>query len=539
MDEKKLTGIITKAVLQGVVEVVVIDVFADQVTSYQTTSGMLSLGAKESLESYVESVKTRVQPQYLSGYMSAISIPKLEEASRGGTDKLEFKYQKMNGKWYKLISFLINGEGKKSVVLITVALNDKNGSGTIENNTRYNSLIENVSDSILKIYNVFSVDSERITDVKKIEEYVNAVLSQLASNYPELKKSLNKTAANVSGMTYDTILIVDDDMVTRNMIKKVFDNEYKIVTSANGKEAIDYLEANGNKGVIESTDNILGIFLDLTMPVMDGFEVLEYLSRNNYLSKIPVIIISGDYEKETKARVYNYNIADMLEKPFDFQVVKHRISNFINLYKSSNSLGELISDQNMELKGLINPFVEAYEYDYRDNINNVNNYVQVLAEQFMKDYPESGLDDEKIRKMADASRYYDIGFYSIPRSVLSKRGNFSNEELKRIKQYPLFGAEMIKYVLSLVSDMKYKEFATNITKYYHENFDGTGYPEGLKGEQIPLEAQIVSLAIMYNSLKKKGKQNIDEVIVNKSGRVFNPKLVSSFTKVAQAFKDIK
>lgn len=88
----------------------------------------------------------------------------------------------------------------------------------------------------------------------------------------------------------------------RNMIKKIFADEYKIIMAENGKEAIEYLEANSSKGITESSDNILGIFLDLTMPVMDGFAVLEYLSKNNYLYRIPVIIISGDYEKETKAR---------------------------------------------------------------------------------------------------------------------------------------------------------------------------------------------------------------------------------------------
>lgn len=539
MDEKKLTQVISNAVLSGVVSVCVFDVFADQVTSYETATGELVVSEKQSLESFIEGVKTTVQTPYLSGYMNVISIPRLEEATLQGKDKLEFKYQAMNGKWYKLISFLINNDGKKIIVLLNVESRDVNASNQIENNTKFNSLIENLSDAILKIYNVFGIDKERLTDVKKVEDYVNAVLSQLASNYPELKKSLNKTAANVSGMTYDTLLIVDDDMVTRNMIKKVFDNEYKIAMAANGKEAIEYLENNNNKGITESTDNVLGIFLDLTMPVMDGFAVLEYLSKNNYLSKIPVIIISGDYEKETKARVYNYNIADMLEKPFDFQVVKHRISNFINLYKSSNSLGELISEQNMELKGLINPFVEAYEYDYQDNIKMISNYVTILATQVMKDYPELGLDAEKIRKMADASRYYDIGFYSIPRSVLSKKGNFSEAELSRIRKYPLFGAEMIKYVLSLVSDMKYKEYATSITKYYHENYDGTGYPEGLAGNAIPLEAQIAALAIMYNSLNKKGKLNADEIIISKQGSVFDTKLINSFSKVVSDFKTVK
>ena len=149
-------------------------------------------------------------------------------------------------------------------------------------------------------------------------------------------------------------------LVALFFVWKIFDqDEYKIVMAANGKEAIDYVEENSKKGIEQTSDHIVGIFLDLTMPVLDGFAVLDYLSERNYLNRIPVIIISGDYEKETKIRVYNYNIADMLEKPFDFDVVKHRIGNFINLYKSSNSLNDLINNQTESLKEIIDAYIKA------------------------------------------------------------------------------------------------------------------------------------------------------------------------------------
>ena len=300
---------------------------------------------------------------------------------------------------------------------------------------------------------------------------------------------------------------------------------------SNGKEALEYLEENKNKGLTTSSDHIVAIFLDLTMPVLDGFAVLEYLSKKNYLTKIPVVIISGDYEKETKARVYNYNIADMLEKPFDFEIVKHRISNFINLYKSSNSLNNLVNNQNEEIIDLINPFVEAYLYDYKDNIEHVKSYIDKLAIMVMKDYPEYNLTLEKIEKMKDASKYYDVGFYSIPRSILSKNGNWNKEEIKKIKEYPLFTSSMINYLLSSSSDSLFKEYSINIAKYYHENYDGTGYPNGLVEDEIPIESQIASIAIMYNNLRRKGLDKAESIIVSKSGKMFNPKLIESFAKV--------
>ena len=221
----------------------------------------------------------------------------------------------------------------------------------------------------------------------------------------------------------------------------------------------------------------------------------------------------------------------MLEKPFDFEVVKHRISNFINLYKSSNSLNNLVNNQNEEIKDLINPFVEAYLYDYHDNIERVKSYIDKLANMVMKDYPEYNLTLEKIEKMKDACMYYDVGFYSIPRSILSKNGNWNKEELKKIKEYPIFTSNMINYLLTLSSDSLLKEYSMNIAKYYHENYDGTGYPNGLIEDEIPIESQIASIAIMYNNLRRKGLDKAESIIVSKSGKMFNPKLIESFAKV--------
>ena len=221
----------------------------------------------------------------------------------------------------------------------------------------------------------------------------------------------------------------------------------------------------------------------------------------------------------------------MLEKPFDFEVVKHRIGNFINLYKSSNSLNNLISDQSRDLKDLINPFVESYRYDYESNINSVNGYIKKLGTQVMKDFPEYNLDEEKINKMADASMYYDIGFYSIPRTILLKKDSFNESELKKIKNYPIFGEKMLNYVLSLTQDELYKKYAQNITKYYHENYNGSGYPFGLKENQIPLEVRIASVCINYNNLLKKYGNRAFDIIVSKENVSFSPDIISSFKKI--------
>ena len=126
--------------------------------------------------------------------------------------------------------------------------------------------------------------------------------------------------------------------------------------------------------------------------------------------------------------------------------------------------------------------------------------------------------------------YYDIGFYSIPRMILMKNGNYSEEDIKYIKNYPLFGSRVVNYILSLTSDEEYKRYAENICKYCHENFDGTGYPNSIVGDKIPVEAQIAAIVIAYNNLKK-NNSNAKDTILKKSGTMFNPKLVVSFMKI--------
>ena len=514
------------------------DIFKDEVFCYEQVNGELKEIEKYTFAEYINIIETNIQENYLKDFMNNLSIPKLEE-QLNSDDYIIYYYKTLNNREYKNIYSLVENEGRKCILVINEKLTGNKINENVSNDFKYNTLLDNVSDSMLKINNVFNLESKAKKNVDAIEEYINSVFGNLFSIYPDLRKSINKNAGAQSSLADGTILIVDDDLVTRNMIKKLFIDEYKIQMAANGKEAIEYLENNFNKSVTSKVDNILSIFLDLTMPVLDGFAVLEYLSKKNYLSKIPVVIISGDYEKDTKNRVYNYNIADMLEKPFDFQIVRHRIGNFINLYKSSNSLSNIINDQNNDLKDIINAFVYTYKFDYSDNIKMVKKYVEILANQVKEDYEEYKLNNSLVNKMVEAAEYYDIGFYSIPRKLLNKRGNLTEEELVSIKDYPLFGSKMINYVFNEASDTKLKDYTNEIATYYHENFDGSGYPCKLEGEKIPLSAQIASIAITYYNLSKKGKDKPEDVIISKSGVMFNPKIVGSFMKVLEKFKEVK
>lgn len=535
MDTNVLQNILEKMVINDDLTLYVFDVINDRVDKYAVLLGEVKKEKTDTMQNYLVNIKNEIKPEFIKGFMGMMSVPKIKDEIKNGNTKPSFKYQSFDGNYYEILCGLANLNGSELIITVRRRLNDAPSKDMGVNNVKYDGLVRRLADSILKINNVFNLNNENTLNIKNVEEYINSILRGLISSYPDLKKSLNKDAANVTGMVDDVLLIVDDDMLTRNMIKKVFDGEYKTVMATNGKEAIDYLEANQNKGITESSDNVLAIFLDLTMPVMDGFGVLDYLSKNNYLYKVPVVIISGDYEKETKARVYNYGVADMLEKPFDFEVVRHRISNFINLYKSSNSLNNIVNDESRSLRELINSFVESYRYDYEENIKNVNSYIKILATQVMNDNKKYKLDKEKIEKMADASMYYDIGFYSVPRRILSKKEDFTKKELEKIKNYPIFGSKMLEYILSHIMDETYKKYAKSITLYYHENYDGTGYPKGLKEDEIPIEAMIAQVCITYNNLKRKKVKDPLSYFERKKGSVFNPEIVQSLKKVIDKF----
>ena len=332
-------------------------------------------------------------------------------------------------------------------------------------------------------------------------------------------------------------MIVDDDNMTCSLIKKIFDKDYDVIVANNGKEAIEYLE-NDN----DSRNYISCIFLDLIMPVLDGFSVLDYLNDNNYLSKLPVIIISGNYDKETRNKAYSYQIADMLEKPFNVQVVRHRIENLINLYKSSGALNEMLLEQHGDLKNIINSIIKSYEIDNNQSLDVIKKYTRILAMQVSVQYPEYNINSNMIDKIANSSIYYSIGNYTLPKTILYKKGLYTEDERKIIKLANTNGASIIKYVLSKENTEIDGKYCYEIAKYYNERYDGNGFPEGLSANSIPLSAQIASLVIEYNNLVNTivpvDYERIASLIIMESGKKFSPKIVEAFKKVQSEFEAI-
>lgn len=535
-------GIISKNIIGSYREALVIDVLTDKLYRYTINNGELIYCNELSYMDYLNNCPNFIYENDIDNYVEALSISKLESNS----GHLSLTYKRLDNitndyKDSRLIVNLINNHNKKIIIVLDAQVHNSTSyvkHDEINNRleSKLKKIIDAVSLAILKIHNIINNDS--YGGNKK--EYINSIISSITTEFPEFNESLSENARFLTENDKSTIMIIDDDKMTCNLIKKIFDKDYDIVIANNGEEAINLLK--GNEGNTIYRNNISCIFLDLVMPVLDGFSVLDYLNDFNYLSKLPVIIISGNYDKSIRNKAYSYKIADMLEKPFNVQVVRHRIENLINLYRSSNSLNEFLSYQHRDLKNIVNSLIVSYEIDNEKCINILKKYTRILTMQVAADYPEYSISSNMIDKIANSSMYYAIGNYTMPKSLMYKKSQFTEEERSIFKMSNINGANIIKYVLSKNNQDIEATYCYEIAKYHNERYDGNGYPEGISGNSIPLSAQIASLAIEYNNLINNitpvDYERVANLIIMESGRKYNPKIVESFKKVKNDFESI-
>ena len=538
MEEYK--GIIDKLVKSSYYQVLVIDVVDDKIYKYKYNDNEFVLDKELSYMDYLSKCSEFIYEDDLLNYVESLSLTKLDNEEK----KLSIDYKMLddigNYSSFNDSIMVYDDNGKKMIVVLTVKINDKRRDNALISNknnidVKYKKMVDLVGLSILKIHNIMISDS----GINFKREYIDSILSNMTNEFPEFNEAINSNAIDLYDRGKSTIMIVDDDKMTCSLIKKIFDKDYDIIIANNGKEAIDYLSSDENSSL---KCNISCIFLDLLMPVLDGFSVLDYLNDNNYLTKMPVIIISGNYDKDTRNRAYSYQIADMLEKPFNVQVIRHRIENLINLYRSSNSLNNMMLEQHKELKNIVNSLVISYEMDNDICMKMIKRYTRILTMQVSVDYPEYNINSNMIDKIANSAVYFAIGNYTVPKSILYKKGIYTEEERSIIKMANINGGSIIKYVLSKNNNLIDPKCCYEIAKYYNERYDGNGYPEGLSGNSIPLSVQIASIAIEYsnliNTINPVDYDRVAALIIMESGRKFNPKIVESFKKVKDEFRNM-
>lgn len=533
---KEYKGIIDKLIKDSYEESLVIDVFNDKIYKYAYVNDDIVKLEELSYADYLNKCNSFIYGDDLDKYIESLSI---------GNDTNVVRYKMLDeaGNYQEYVNNIIKYKDDGNDLIVVLVAKDKDLDNIVSNNTNSISNMENklkrmvdsIGNAILKIHNVINNGGS----VNNKKECIEAILAGIVNEYPEFNEVINSNMNNLFLQKKSTIMIIDDDKMTCSLIKKIFDKDYDIVIANNGKEAIECLSDNDNSSF---KANIACIFLDLLMPVLDGFSVLDYLNDNNYLNKLPVIIISGNYDKETRNRAYSYQIADMLEKPFNVQVVRHRIEKMINLYKSSSSVNNMMVEQHRELKNIANSLIVSYEIDNEKMMKMVKKYTRILAIQVSVDYKEYNINNKIIDKIAESAGYYGIGNYTLPKSVLYKRGMYSEEERSLIKMANINGANIIKYVLARDNNKIDEKYCYEIVKYYNERYDGNGYPEGLSGNSIPLSTQIASVAIEYsnliNTITPVDYDRVASLIIMESGRKFNPKIVESFKKVMKEFEGI-
>lgn len=338
------------------------------------------------------------------------------------------------------------------------------------------------------------------------------------------------------------ILIVDDSQINCEILAEILKDEYRILEAANGEECINLLKQYGT--------GIALLLLDINMPVMDGFEVLALMNRKHWIEDIPVIIISSENSASYVRRAYEMGASDYISRPFDVQVVHQRVSNTIKLYAKQRRLISLVTDQirekeknNQMMISILSQIVEFRNSESGSHVLHINIITGMLLERLMQKTNQYHLQWSDQFLITTASALHDIGKIGIDEKILNKPGKLTKEEFEIMKTHTLIGASMLKSI-EMYQNEKLLQVAYQICRWHHERYDGKGYPDGLKGEEIPISAQVVAIADVYDALVGKrvykkafSHETAIHMILNGECGAFNPLLLECLTDIQNRLKE--
>ena len=326
------------------------------------------------------------------------------------------------------------------------------------------------------------------------------------------------------------ILIVDDSKINREILSEMLGDEYIIHEAASGEECIDLLSQYGT--------GISLVLLDIVLSEMDGFEVLDYMAEHHWIEDIPVIMISSEDSASSIRKAYEFGVSDYISRPFDSHVVYQRVFNTIKLYAKQRRLISLVSDQmhekdknNRMMISILSQIVEFRNGKSGSHVANIKRITELLLDRLpmhTNKYTVSGTEQLLIPM---AAALHDIGKIGIDDKILNKPGRLTKEEFEIMKTHSAIGANMLES-LEQFRDEPLLNIAHDICRWHHERYDGRGYPDGLKGDEIPISAQVVSVADVYDALvservykKAYSHEKAMEMILNGECGTFNPVLV--------------
>ena len=330
------------------------------------------------------------------------------------------------------------------------------------------------------------------------------------------------------------ILLVDDSAMSRMILKEILRGDYRILEAENGQECLEKMQAEAG--------NIALVLLDINMPVMDGFEVLKAMNVNHTIEDIPVIMISSDDSDAAIRRSYELGASDYVTRPFDARIVYRRVTNTIKLYAKQRRLVQMVSDQirarenNTDtLVGVLSHIVEFRNGESGAHVLHIRIITELLLHRLLEISSQYPITAEQQDNIPLASALHDIGKIGIDEKILNKPGKLTPEEFEVVKTHSMLGAEML-HQLENFNEQPLLQTAYEITRWHHERWDGRGYPDGLKGDEIPISAQLVALADVYDALtsercykKAFSHEKAVQMILNGECGAFNPLLLQCLT----------
>lgn len=344
-------------------------------------------------------------------------------------------------------------------------------------------------------------------------------------------------------ITKQKILIADDSEMNRELLAAILEEEYDIIQVNDGVQAVDCLQ--------RQAEEISLLLLDIVMPHMDGFEVLSYMNKEHWIEAIPVVIISSENSPIYIKRGYDLGATDFIGKPFDANMVLRRSANAILLGAKQRRMTSIVSNQIYEREkssklmiNILSHIVEFRNGESGLHVLHIQTITEMLLRQLVqKENNRYALSKEQIRMITTASALHDIGKISIPDEILNKPGRLTAEEFAVIKGHSMAGANMLSELPLDQKEEPLVKTAYEICRWHHERYDGGGYPDGLKGEEIPVSAQVVALADVYDALTSERcykdayshEKAIEMILAGQCG-AFNPLMLECLLDISSSLK---
>lgn len=346
------------------------------------------------------------------------------------------------------------------------------------------------------------------------------------------------TGVTIPDSRRQTILVVDDSDMNRAILADMLGEKYDIIEAVNGIEAIAAIRDNMAR--------ISLILLDIVMPEMNGIEVLESMNKSGWISEIPVIMVSADSKAETIERAYNLGATDFIARPFDPSIVRKRVLNTLALYAKQAQLVDMVEAEMDKRESsvsimisVLSQIVEFRNAESGRHVLNVNTLTELLLRRIaQRDDSAYDLTPETIDTIKLASSLHDIGKIAVPEDILNKPGKLTDKEFEIVKGHSAAGSDMLDSMPG-IEEEPIIVVSRDIARWHHERYDGRGYPDGLKGEEIPLSAQVVAIADVYDALTSERcykaaipHEKAIEMIKNGECGVFNPFLLECLDDIA-------